>query len=92
VLAYVVNYTAFLSPVSRRVVKALTGEILLTLRANFNLKWLRRVAVPRGVVRFFGLPKVQTPKVISTIILIKSYSLYQYQLQKLKFNIIFALL
>jgi hypothetical protein len=41
---------------SRTVVRTLTGDLLLTFRANFNAKWLRRVPVLRGLVRFLGLP------------------------------------
>jgi transposase InsO family protein len=64
----IVNYSVSIAPVSRRVVKALTGDLALTLRASFSTKWLRRVAVRRGDVRFFGFPKVQTPKLFSMVI------------------------
>jgi hypothetical protein len=43
-------------PVSRRVVRALTGDLAFTLRASFSTKWLRRLRVRRGLVRFLGLP------------------------------------
>jgi hypothetical protein len=37
-------------------VRILTGDVALTLRANLRAKWLRRVPVFLGLVRFFGLP------------------------------------
>ena len=43
-------------PLSRRVVKTLTGDFLLTARANSRTRWLRRAPVARGLVRFLGLP------------------------------------
>ena len=43
-------------PVSRVVVRALTGDFLLTARASLRTRWLRRMPVLRGLVRFFGLP------------------------------------
>jgi hypothetical protein len=43
-------------------VYALTGDLAFTLLANFTTWWLRLVAVRLGVVLFFGLPKVKTPK------------------------------
>jgi hypothetical protein len=46
------------------VVRTFTGDFAFTLRANFKTKWLRLVAVRLGVVRFFGLPKVLTPKTV----------------------------
>ncbi len=49
-------YLVMLFALSRRVVKAFTGDLPLTARANFRTRWLRRVPVRRGVVRFFGLP------------------------------------
>jgi hypothetical protein len=52
-------------------VKALTGDLAFTLRAKSTTLWLRRVAVRLGVVRFLGLPKVQTP-VSSTFFYINS--------------------
>jgi hypothetical protein len=51
----------FFLPLSRLVVNAFTGDLALTLRANFSTKWLRLVPVRLGVVFFFGLPKVLTP-------------------------------
>jgi hypothetical protein len=36
------------------VSKALTGECLLTLRASFKRKWLRRRPVFLGLLCFFG--------------------------------------
>jgi hypothetical protein len=53
----------FFLPLSRLVVYTLTGDLALTLRASFKVRWLRLVPVRRGVVRFFGLPKGLTPKV-----------------------------
>lgn len=53
--------SALTLPLSRRVVYARTGDLAFTLRANFTTRWLRRVPVRRGDVRFLGLPKVQTP-------------------------------
>jgi hypothetical protein len=41
---------------SRLVVRTLIGDFALTLRASLRTKWLRRVPVLRGLVRFFGLP------------------------------------
>jgi hypothetical protein len=52
------GYLAADLALSRRVVNALTGDLPLTLRANFKTKWLRRVPVRRGLVRFLGLPMV----------------------------------
>ena len=43
-------------PDSLGVVYALTGDLALTARASFTTKWLRRLPVRRGVVRFLGLP------------------------------------
>lgn len=63
IIIYKRAYSALTLPLSRRVVYALTGDFALTERANLTTKWLRRVPVRRGVVRFFGFPKVQTPKV-----------------------------
>lgn len=63
---------------------ARTGDFALTLRANLTTRWLRRVPVRRGVVRFFGLPKVQTP-VSSFLTITKSCLLYQLLCNKLKY-------
>jgi hypothetical protein len=41
--------------------------LALTRLANSTTKWLRRVPVRLGVVRFLGLPKVQTP--VSSLLL-----------------------
>jgi hypothetical protein len=46
---------------SRRVVKTFTGDFALTLRASLRTRWLRRVPVRRGLVRFFGLPICYSP-------------------------------
>lgn len=40
----------------RRVVKALTGDLALTALASLSTKWLRRMPVRLGLVRFLGLP------------------------------------
>ena len=49
-------------PLCLAVVNAFTGDFLLTARASFSTKWLRRAPVARGLVRFFGLPiDVLTP-------------------------------
>lgn len=47
---------AFLLGFSRAVVRALTGDLAFTWRAKLTTKWLRRVLVRRGEVRFLGLP------------------------------------
>lgn len=49
-------FSAVFLPNSLRVVKAFTGDLALTARANFTTKWLRRLPVRLGVVRFFGFP------------------------------------
>lgn len=41
---------------SRAVVYAFTGDFAFTERASLTTKWLRRVPVLRGLVRFLGLP------------------------------------
>ena len=50
---------AFPLPDSRIVVKALIGDLPLTLRASLTTSWLRRVPVLRCEVRFLGLPIVK---------------------------------
>ncbi|HSH31369.1 MAG TPA: hypothetical protein VK963_01745 [Candidatus Saccharimonadales bacterium] len=60
---------------SRRVVYALTGDLAFTALASFRTKWLRRMPVRRGLVRFFGLPIEN--KLLSIVLLIElllSYS------------------
>lgn len=73
---------AFL-PDSRRVVYALTGDFAFTFRASSTNKWLRRVPVRRGLVRFLGFPKVLTPRqnkylLNVTAIIAKTPTLTQY--------------
>jgi hypothetical protein len=58
--AYLAVFASFL-PDSRLVVNALTGDLALTARANLTTKWLRRLPVLRGVVRFLGLPMKKKP-------------------------------
>jgi hypothetical protein len=41
---------------SRFVVRTFTGDLAFTFRASFKTRWLRRVPVLRGLVRFLGLP------------------------------------
>lgn len=81
--------SALTLPLSRRVVYARTGDFAFTLRANLTTRWLRRVPVRRGVVRFFGLPKVQTP-VSSILTITKSWVLYQHMVTKLKYLYLFS--
>jgi hypothetical protein len=47
------------------VVKALTGDVALTFRASFKTRWLRRVPLRRGLVRFLGLPIGNTPQALN---------------------------
>jgi hypothetical protein len=57
-------FAAFLAD-SRTVVRTLTGDLALTLRANSKTKWLRRVDVRRGDVRFFGFPIEQYAPILT---------------------------
>ena len=66
-LAYLAEDALSFLPVSRRVVRAFTGDLALTLRASSNTKWLRRVPVRRGDVRFLGLPIVYLNSLILEI-------------------------
>lgn len=59
IIAYFALVVCFLA-LSFRVVYALTGDFAFTARASFTTRWLRRVPVRRGLVRFFGLPKVNS--------------------------------
>jgi len=63
---------SFGMPVSLLVVRTLTADLAFTARASLSTKWLRRVPVRRGLVRFLGLPINNPPlSLIDKLSLIK---------------------